>query len=110
MPAVKVDVPIAKVLGQPRKGVARPVCVGSNFLMQRIFNRYREELQVAALPQELTAAAERTVAHLKSESAALAIERTAIRDGHLQADVAVRNLTGHKLPTAYPSRRVWLHV
>ena len=24
--------------------------------------------------------------------------------------MAVRNLGGHKLPTAYPSRRVWLHV
>ena len=25
-------------------------------------------------------------------------------------DVAARNLAGHKLPTAYPSRRAWLHV
>ncbi len=25
-------------------------------------------------------------------------------------DVAVRNLAGHKLPTAHPSRRAWLHV
>jgi hypothetical protein len=30
--------------------------------------------------------------------------------GHIVADVEVTNLTGHKLPTAYPSRRAWLHV
>ena len=28
----------------------------------------------------------------------------------LVVDVTARNLTGHKLPTGYPSRRVWLHL
>jgi hypothetical protein len=31
-------------------------------------------------------------------------------DGRLEAEVRVRNLGGHKLPTAFPSRRVWLAV
>src|SRR5262249_27421846 len=28
----------------------------------------------------------------------------------LRAEIAVNNLGGHKLPTAYPSRRAWLHL
>jgi hypothetical protein len=30
--------------------------------------------------------------------------------GRLAVDVEVVNLNGHKLPSAFPSRRVWLHV
>ncbi len=33
-----------------------------------------------------------------------------VRNGRLDAAISVENLGGHKLPTAYPSRRVWLHV
>jgi hypothetical protein len=110
MPVVEEDVAIASVLGQPRAGVSRHVFVGGNFFLQRILNRYRSELGVAALPAELTAAAERTVAHLQSESARVSIGGLEVRGGRLEAEVSIENLGGHKLPTAYPSRRVWLHV
>src|SRR5207302_9697460 len=71
---------------------------------------YRQDLDVVALPEELTAASERTVAFLQSESARVSIRSIGISSGSLQAAVFVQNLSGHKLPTAYPSRRSWLYV
>jgi hypothetical protein len=109
MPEVSEDVEISSVLGTPRTGLREHGFTGGNFLVQRMLNRYRAELNVAALPQELTAAAEGTLAFLHSQAAHVSIHKVDAASGKLQAEVVVENLTGHKLPTAYPSRRAWLH-
>jgi hypothetical protein len=110
MPVVKEEVPITRVLGKPRPDVSRHVFVGGNFFIQRMLNQFRGDLGVWALPQELLAAANRTAEHLKSETAQISIDSLVLRSGRLEVAVSVRNLGGHKLPTAYPSRRSWLHV
>jgi hypothetical protein len=110
MPLVGEDVPVTAVLGRARPEVSRHVFRGGNFFMLRILNRYRGELGVVALPQELALAADRTVEHLGTSTASVTVLDTR-RDGdRMVADVDVRNLAGHKFPTAYPSRRAWLHV
>ena len=110
MPVVQGEAPITAVLGQPRPDVHQHVFVGGNFLMERMLNLYRTELDVAALPAELTAAAERTADFVQSQAARVSIRGVEVVGGNIQTDVFVENLTGHKLPTAYPSRRAWLHV
>lgn len=110
MPVIKEETPITRVFGEPRKDSARHIFIGGNFFMQRMLSRYRGDLQVTALSSELDAAAARTVEHLQKDTVKLAVEDVDRRDGRLTATISVANLGGHKLPTGYPARRLWLHV
>jgi hypothetical protein len=110
MPVVNGAVVVSSLLGQPRDGVHRHGFLGSNFLMEAMLDTHRDELGVTASSAELAAAATQSTAFLQSQSARVSLDGAQAARGQLSFAVRVENLTGHKLPTAYPSRRAWLHV
>jgi hypothetical protein len=110
MPEVQGDAPITAVLGVLRQGVRQHTFVGANFFVLKVLNRYRADLSVTAMPLELTAETDRTIEFLQSQAARVTIRKVDVVASQLSVDVFVENLTGHKLPTAFPSRRAWLHL
>ena len=71
---------------------------------------HAEELGATASPESFTAAIEATRAQLANDSARLEVVDVRRAGGRLEFDVRITNLTGHKLPSAHPTRRVWLHA
>jgi hypothetical protein len=110
MPAVAEPTPIASVLGEPREGLSRHTFLGGNAFMLRMLNRYRDDLGVTAPAHEIEAAAAATERQLRGSTATLDIAYPRRAGSRTMFTVVVRNQTGHKLPTGYPSRRAWLHV
>jgi len=109
MAEVAGDTQVTSLFGEPRQGAKHHSFSGGNFFIQRLLSNYRQDLSVTALPSELNAAAQESVNFLQSQSAHVSIRNVEISGEKLRAEVLVENLTGHKLPTAYPSRRAWLH-
>ena len=110
MPVIEGKSAISSVLGVPREAVSRHVFRGGNILMPRILNAHRQELAVKALPQELQTTVQQTEKNLRTAAASISLVNSRVAEGSLHTEVVITNLAGHKLPSAYPSRRSWLHL
>ena len=100
------DFPPAK----PRSPYGRHTFVGGNTLLAQLLRDNPQELEVFASKAAFNATIDATRSLLQNETATITIGEVERHNGRLQIPVRIQNLTGHKLPTGFPSRRVWVRL
>jgi hypothetical protein len=95
---------------EPRSPYGRHLLVGGNTLLAQILRDNSNELAVFASGSAFDATIAATRSLLQNDTAKITIGDVQWQNGKLMIPVQVRNLAGHKLPTGFPSRRVWVRV
>lgn len=84
---------------------------GGNTYVLGLLKTWREELGIAGSTTE--EGFDQAIAQgraILAQAAAIAVTSQGIESGQLQLAVRITNNSGHKLPTGYPSRRMWLQL
>lgn len=89
-----------------KEGFAKHELVGANTTMLTMLRDNAAQLGVTSSNMDL--GIDRARAMLQS-AASVVIVSASVNNGTLEARVKVQNNSGHKAPTAYPSRRMWLN-
>lgn len=91
---------------EARNDFAQHDFLGANTVMMSILNANRDQLGVSA--QGFEAAIEKNRAFLQT-AANMQLLSPVIENDQLSVQVKINNTAGHKLPSSYPSRRVWVY-
>ena len=92
----------------PRSPFGRHEFVGGNTVVPAILRDHRTELGATAPGEAFEATISRARGQLETRTATIAVPHVVRQGDRLRVSVAVANLAGHKLPTGFPSRRVWV--
>jgi len=109
MPAAEGEVMLANTGSPPRSPFPQHAFAGGNAYMISLLSNNREALGVTATSRQLEDTRVAILDLLQAKSARLSV--TAQREeSTLTVKINSAVHTGHKFPSSFPSRRVWLHL
>ncbi len=110
MPQAEGRVKISITGGPPISPFHQHIFVGGNAYMLKILQAFGDEMAVTASSAQFQDKQEQVAAQLSGRTASVRLEEVNLDGATLRVEVAMASMVGHKLPTGFPSRRVWLHL
>lgn len=94
----------------PRRELGRHLLVGGNTLVLSMLRDEQETLRPLAPPEAFQKTIDAARLQLRTKTARVWLGEVTRAGGVLRIPARVENLTGHKLPTGHPTRRLWLRL
>ena len=110
MPLASGEVVLSVTGGPGRSPFSRHSFVGGNTYALNLLRHFGAEIGVTASSAQIEAALQRAGAQLQGQTAQISIEELEITGATLMARVSLSHQVGHKFPSGFPSRRVWVHL
>ncbi len=110
MPTVQGQVVLSTTGSQGRGQFSKHSFAGGNIYGLTLLQSYGEEMGVTASRDQITAALDRAKEQLHGQTAMVTIADLAVAEETLSLGVEIQSQVGHKFPSGFPSRRVWVHL
>ncbi len=93
-----------------RQPFGRHSFAGGNLFMTRLIRDNRSKLGIKTGREAFDLTIQETQKMLRTQTARIAIDSVDSNESGTLVVVSIENLSGHKFPTAYPSRRAWIEM